>query len=90
VFACAGVWRSSDEWGDAYSMVMTDAAGAAAECHTRMPVILKRGDWPQWVNGSPEEALGLCLPYDGVVTLDRTRQPWVRTTNTVQDTPGLI
>lgn len=90
VFACAGVWRSSDEWGDAYSMVMTDAAGAAAECHTRMPVILKRGDWPKWVNGSTEEALGLCVPYGGVVTLDQTEQPWARTRTAVRNTPGLL
>lgn len=31
LFAVAGVWRSSDEWGDCYSMVMKDGTGAAAE-----------------------------------------------------------
>ena len=31
MFACAGVWRDSDEFGLCYSMVMTDSAGSAAE-----------------------------------------------------------
>jgi putative SOS response-associated peptidase YedK len=76
IFACAGVWRPSEEWGDVYSMVMTDACGEAAQCHTRMPVILEPHDWEQWLAGSQSEALGLCLPYAGNVVLDRTLQPW--------------
>ncbi len=30
-FACAGIWRDSQEWGRVYSMVMTDAGGEAAK-----------------------------------------------------------
>lgn len=40
LFAVAGIWRNTDEWGAAYSMVMTDAAGDATKVHSRMPVIL--------------------------------------------------
>lgn len=76
LFAVAGVWRDTDEWGECYSMVMTDACGAAAECHTRMPVLLAEGDWAQWTAGSPEEALILCRPWEGELALDRTREPW--------------
>ena len=35
LFAVAGVWRDSDEWGHCYSMVMTDAAAAAATYRSR-------------------------------------------------------
>ena len=76
LFAVAGVWRQSDEWGEVYSMVMTDACGAAAECHTRMPVLLAGEDLTTWTDGSPEDALALCKPWEGDLVLDRTDEPW--------------
>jgi len=76
MFAAAGVWRRSDEWGEVYSMVMTDAAGLAAEVHTRMPVLLRRSDYEGWTDGSPAEAKALCRPFDGDLVLERTDQPW--------------
>lgn len=76
VFAAAGVWRSSDDWGDVYSMVMTDAAGEAAQLHTRMPVLLEPADYALWTDGAPDQALALCKPWNGPLTLDRTGQPW--------------
>ena len=76
LFACAGVWRNSDEWGDCYSMVMTDAGGLAKEVHTRMPVLLAKDDWAQWTDGSPEDAFALCKPWEGELLLDRTNVPW--------------
>lgn len=71
LFACAGVWRSSDEWGDCYSMVMTDAAGDAAQFHTRMPVILPPQAYGQWQEGSSKDALALCEPYAGELKVER-------------------
>ena len=80
LFAVAGVWRSSDEWGDCYSMVMKDGTGAAAEVHSRMLVILRGDQYPTWERGSAAEALTLCeLPYQGNVEVDRTSVPWLRT-----------
>ncbi|MBX7532117.1 SOS response-associated peptidase [Qipengyuania sp. 1XM1-15A] len=76
LFACAGVWRNSDEWGDCYSMVMTDAGGLAKEVHTRMPVLLAKDDWSTWTGGSPDEARALCRPWEGELVLDRTKVPW--------------
>ena len=76
LFAAAGVWRVSDEWGAVFSMVMTDSCGAAAECHERMPVLLAQDDWARWTGGSPDEAHRLCEPWAGEVTLDRTTQGW--------------
>lgn len=79
LFACAGVWRESDEFGPAYSMVMTDSAGSAAEnVHSRMPVLLALDDYSRWVSGSPDEAKSLCKPWNGAVMIDRTDDPWVR------------
>lgn len=79
LFACAGVWRDSDEFGLAYSMVMTDSAGSAAEdVHSRMPVLLKPEDYEGWVSGSPEDAKSLCVPWAGDLKIDRTDQPWTR------------
>jgi len=78
LFACAGIWRRSDEWGDCYSMVMTDAAGLAAEVHTRMPVLLDSANYARWTDGSPDDAFTLCAPWTGSLALDRTDQPWVR------------
>ena len=79
LFACAGVWRDSDEFGRAYSMVMTDSAGSAAEnVHSRMPVLLKPADYGQWVSGLPDDARGLCKAWSGDITIDQTDDSWTR------------
>ena len=78
-FAAAGVWRRSDEFGDCYSMVVTDSKGAAAEdVHSRMPVLLRPEDFHGWVSGSPEDAKALCKAWSGDISIDRTDQPWTR------------
>lgn len=77
LFACAGVWRDSDEFGLAYSMVMTDSAGsAAADVHSRMPVLLAPQDHAAWLSGSPDQARALCRAWPGEIAIDRTDQPW--------------
>lgn len=76
LFAVAGVWRSSDEWGNVYAMVMTDAAGEVASVHSRMPVILSAPDQQRWLTAEPAIALELCQPWREAVVLDRTSQSW--------------
>lgn len=76
VFAVAGIWRDSEEWGASYSMVMTDACEVASECHDRMPVLLAREDYRLWMDGPTEEARALCRPWAGELELDRTSEPW--------------
>ena len=76
VFAIAGVWRESAEWGRCYAMVMTEACGVAADCHARMPVLLAREDHGRWTQGSAETAHALCRPWEGPLVLHRTDQPW--------------
>ncbi|MBD3728721.1 MAG: SOS response-associated peptidase family protein [Sphingomonadales bacterium] len=77
-FAVAGIWRVSAEWGECYSMVMTDAAGDAAMVHSRMPVVLRADDCEVWENGPPGDALALCRPYTGRIEIERTAERWAR------------
>ncbi|WP_052766147.1 SOS response-associated peptidase family protein [Aurantiacibacter gangjinensis] len=76
LFAVAGVWRDSDEWGHSYSMVMTDAIGGAAEVHNRTPVILAPEDREVWKKGSPQDAYALCQPREHILRIERTSEPW--------------
>jgi putative SOS response-associated peptidase YedK len=78
VFAVAGIWRDTDEWGPAYSMVMTEACVHVAGVHDRMPVVLQRDHWAKWVEGAPEEVRKLCRPYPAAMTVDRTGETWRR------------
>ena len=89
LFAVAGVWRSSEEWGDVYAMVMTDAAGDAASVHSRMPVLLAAPDQPRWLASDPASALELCQPWRGPLLLDRTMQAWSGNTTPRQERLGL-
>ena len=79
LFAVAGLWRPTAEWGAAYAMVMTDTAGCAAEAvHDRMPVVLAPETYGRWLAGSAQEALGLCRAWDGPLVIDRTPEPWAK------------
>jgi len=61
VFAWAGLWRASDEWGDCYTGVMTENAPALAHIHDRSPVILEPDQWEAW----------LTLPLQSLYQFDR-------------------
>lgn len=50
LFAWAGLWTSSDEWGPVYTGVMTDCAPELAGIHDRSPVLLAREDWNTWLS----------------------------------------
>ena len=78
VFAVAGIWRDTPEWGPACSMVMTEACIHVADVHDRMPVILKRQDWADWLDGPPDAAGLLCRPYPDLMVVNRTADRWVR------------
>jgi len=77
IFVAAGIWRDTDEWGPAYSMVMTEACIHVADVHDRMPVILRRSEWTDWLH-APHEAAGLlCRPFQDLMVVERTCDPWV-------------
>lgn len=76
LMAIAGLWRHTQEWDAAYTMVMTDASAQMASVHNRMPVILPRDSWTTWLTGDTQAALALCRPYAQEITITRTDQPW--------------
>lgn len=78
VFAVAGIWRPTKEWGDAYSMVMVDGCKQMADVHDRMPTILVREDWEQWIGGTPDAAFKLCRPWSYPLAVDRSQEPWFK------------
>jgi putative SOS response-associated peptidase YedK len=59
-------------------MVMTEACQDVAGVRDRMPVIRKRADWPDWLDGPPDQAALLCLPYPELMVVERTPEAWVR------------
>lgn len=76
LFAVAGLWRASPEWGDVYSMIMTDADGPAAEVHSRMPVVFHPDDYSAWLAGETNVAMDLCRAWAGELRINRTDLPW--------------
>ncbi len=59
--ACAGLWEGwqqpDGEWLRTYSIVTCAAAGRQALLHDRMPVILPREAWDDWLAGDDPAAL---------------------------------
>jgi putative SOS response-associated peptidase YedK len=78
LFAVAGIWRWSEEWGDVYSMVMVDGCAQMSDVHDRMPVILRPESYQQWTQGTPTDALELVRTCDDELVVDRTSEPWFK------------
>jgi putative SOS response-associated peptidase YedK len=78
LFAVAGVWRPTAEWGDAYSMVMVDGCPQMADVHDRMPVLLTKDEWDLWTRGAPEEAIALARTCHTELAVDRSPELWFR------------
>lgn len=86
LFAVAGLWRPTAEWGHAYAMVMADACSQMVEVHDRMPVILPREQWADWLQGSQDEALALARTCDLELAMERTGERWAGGTKPVERT----
>lgn len=92
LFAWAGLWRVSDEWGPVYSGVMTDANEFVAPVHDRMPVLLHPEDHERWLHGSYEDALSLqhrVFPV-ALMAIQRTPELWVKKKSVAADNPLLL
>lgn len=75
--AWAGLWRPTDEWGNAYTGVMVDATEELWDIHDRMPVILHPDDHEAWLRAPAEEAMALVQKYPAdKLAVDRTAEPW--------------
>ena len=80
LFAWAGMWMISDEWGAVFSGLMTDCNEIVAPVHNRMPVLLHDHEYDQWLSGSINDVRqfqGRCFPAE-VMACDRTADPWHR------------
>lgn len=80
VFAWAGLWRESAEWGPVYSGLMTECNEAIRPVHDRMPVLLMPDEYDLWLRGSFDDALGFqtrCFP-DELIQMERTAELWTR------------
>lgn len=89
LFAWAGLWRLSDEWGPVYSGVMTDCNEAIRPVHDRMPVLLHVDEYDAWLRGSIDDALTFqlrCFP-DHLIRMNRTEQPWSTRSKATSVTP---
>lgn len=85
IFAWAGMWKDSHEWGAVYSGLMTDCNEAVRPVHNRMPVLLHEGDYEIWLRGSLDDVMafqGRCFP-DELIEMERTTVPWIRRTTEV-------
>src|SRR3546814_12035789 len=82
IFAWAGMWKTSDEWGPVYSGLMTDCNDAIRPVHDRMTVLLLPKAYARWLPGSLDDVRAFQdrrLPND-LIGMARTRAPWLRTT----------
>jgi putative SOS response-associated peptidase YedK len=80
IFAWAGLWRDSAEWGPVYSGVMTECNEAIRPVHDRMPVLLHPDEYDQWLHGSFDEIIAFqdrCFP-DELIEMERTAELWVK------------
>jgi len=78
LFAVGGIWRPTDEWGDAYSMVMVDGCQQMSDVHDRMPVLLQPQHWSRWTDGTPDEAFELVQTCLNPLVVDRSSEPWFK------------
>jgi putative SOS response-associated peptidase YedK len=70
-FAFAGLWDAwkepaGQEWLQSFSIVTTEANEIMSTIHTRMPVILHKRDWAEWLDRDSDRPtpVNLLRPYD--------------------------
>lgn len=77
LFAWAGLWGESEEWGAVYTGVMTDNAPELAAIHDRSPVIVAAPDWAGWLNAPLPDLVRFDRPWPAADTrVEPTRIPW--------------
>jgi putative SOS response-associated peptidase YedK len=89
LFAVAGVWRRSDEWGDVYSMVTVKSCMQMDGTNDRMPAILQPSDWRRWTHGTFNEAFALLRTFNALVA-NRTADPWAAPRISKSSMPKLL
>jgi putative SOS response-associated peptidase YedK len=80
LFARAGLWRESAEWGSVYSGLMADCNEAIRPVHDRMPILLLPDDHDRWLHGTMDDVLAFqfrCF-LDELIEMERTSEPWIK------------
>lgn len=91
IFAWAGLWANSDEWGSVYTGVMTDNAPELIHVHDRSPVILDPGDWEFWLTAPLEDLYRFDQPYPADrLAVEHTDAPWFRKKGELPASPALF
>jgi len=83
VFAWAGMWKESLEWGAVYSGLMTNANATVEPVHNRMPVLLLPDEWNRWLHGSLDDVRTFqdrSFPAERI-EIERTAETWIRRTH---------
>jgi putative SOS response-associated peptidase YedK len=85
-------WRDRAAGRDIQScaMVITAPNEFAAQVHDRMPVILEKHNFEQWLRGTPGEAAALMKPANEDVLVRRPVSKRVNSSKTAKDDPTLI
>lgn len=78
LFAVAGIWRPTEEWGDAYSMVMVDGCPQMSDVHDRMPVMLTVEQYAIWMGAPANEALALVRTCHDDLAVERSAELWFK------------
>jgi putative SOS response-associated peptidase YedK len=60
-FCIAGLWRADPKVGEAFTMLTTEPGPDVAPYHSRQVVVLPRGEWAAWLDGSGASK-ELCRP----------------------------
>jgi len=60
-FCIAGLWRTDEQVGEAFTMLTTSPGRDVAPYHDRQVAVLHRSQWPAWLNEG-ESVKGLIAP----------------------------
>ena len=91
IFAWAGLWNDSPEWGNVYTGVMTENAPELIDIHDRSPVIIDPEHWDTWLTAPLEDLFQFDKPYPAAkITVDATSALWARKSGPALDRDLLI
>ena len=91
IFAWAGLWSNSDEWGSVYTGIMTDACIELMDVHDRSPVIIDPEHWDTWLHAPLEELYQFDQPYPGErLLVERTDNSWFQRPGSTPASPTFL
>lgn len=79
LFAWAGLWCDSPEWGGVFTGVMTDCCPEHAKIHDRAPVNFEPSDWETWLTAPLDDLKRFDRPLPAErVRVEHTGDLWFR------------